>query len=582
MTKSSRIFTPPGLRVVIAAWLIALAVASVLACCVGNLQLRRIDRELTLSIAEEQSDRLYELIVPLYNQALPVVEQELLKGQAIVGDSYTLEHGDPWTDADERSLFRFTHDGQAGVRPATGTRIMRARIEARSIDPRFSDWTVRLKFVDDRLQGASAYNPRQAAARKPVAGEAVIQKAAEWTVVIAAGLALLCLAGVGPIGDLWRRQLASVGLAAGLLVVVAAALHPAPYRRPVLHRPHVLGAWALVIATLGLSAIQVRRRRPLITRPTCRCGYDLTGNVSGVCPECGTPTARGRVDRWAEVAEALEHTQGSGGGQEPQRQTATPIPLELKWPALMPSLAAPLSRFASRLSDVSLKCYRLPMTDARDSSSGQAAFHRSEFVSDVEPPPATDTGPDAADARLCPHCDHPLSAWRSETGDESEACPTCGGPLASADVGATEQERAEQEERLRQEVEQRTRAARLDDVRVKQVLTERRSLFRMRSYFVALAVTAAVAAGQLGIWAFARITRGGLDLFVVGYLVAIAGLVAAAIFAVGRVRRYTAELAIPVQRDPIEPPDFSTLSDGSHRLDEAAQALERLNGRGQP
>jgi hypothetical protein len=21
----------------------------------------------------------------------------------------------------------------------------------------------------------------------------------------------------------------------------------------------------------------------------CRCGYDLTGNVSGVCPECGTP-----------------------------------------------------------------------------------------------------------------------------------------------------------------------------------------------------------------------------------------------------------------------------------------------------
>ena len=23
----------------------------------------------------------------------------------------------------------------------------------------------------------------------------------------------------------------------------------------------------------------------------CKCGYDLTGNVSGVCPECGTATA---------------------------------------------------------------------------------------------------------------------------------------------------------------------------------------------------------------------------------------------------------------------------------------------------
>ena len=25
-----------------------------------------------------------------------------------------------------------------------------------------------------------------------------------------------------------------------------------------------------------------------------RCGYDLTGNVSGACPECGTPIPKGR------------------------------------------------------------------------------------------------------------------------------------------------------------------------------------------------------------------------------------------------------------------------------------------------
>jgi predicted amidophosphoribosyltransferase len=23
-----------------------------------------------------------------------------------------------------------------------------------------------------------------------------------------------------------------------------------------------------------------------------KCGYDLTGNVSGICPECGTPVER--------------------------------------------------------------------------------------------------------------------------------------------------------------------------------------------------------------------------------------------------------------------------------------------------
>ncbi|UCG16338.1 MAG: hypothetical protein JSV19_13690 [Phycisphaerales bacterium] len=28
----------------------------------------------------------------------------------------------------------------------------------------------------------------------------------------------------------------------------------------------------------------------------CRCGYDLTGNVSGICPECGTPIERKSTD----------------------------------------------------------------------------------------------------------------------------------------------------------------------------------------------------------------------------------------------------------------------------------------------
>ena len=36
-----------------------------------------------------------------------------------------------------------------------------------------------------------------------------------------------------------------------------------------------------------------RRRARLIRAGLCRsCGYDLTGNTSGVCPECGTPVNR--------------------------------------------------------------------------------------------------------------------------------------------------------------------------------------------------------------------------------------------------------------------------------------------------
>jgi hypothetical protein len=53
--------------------------------------------------------------------------------------------------------------------------------------------------------------------------------------------------------------------------------------------PHGLVALALALPPLG-SAIKLCRARP---RPGhCRqCGYDLTGNVTGLCPECGANQA---------------------------------------------------------------------------------------------------------------------------------------------------------------------------------------------------------------------------------------------------------------------------------------------------
>ena len=53
------------------------------------------------------------------------------------------------------------------------------------------------------------------------------------------------------------------------------------------------GFWRVVIA-LGVGAIIVDRPKTSITEQRLReglclkCGYDLTGNESGVCPECGT------------------------------------------------------------------------------------------------------------------------------------------------------------------------------------------------------------------------------------------------------------------------------------------------------
>ena len=48
-----------------------------------------------------------------------------------------------------------------------------------------------------------------------------------------------------------------------------------------------------VLALPGVVvAVLIASRRPCAPDPgcCCRCGYDLTGNESGVCPECGAAT----------------------------------------------------------------------------------------------------------------------------------------------------------------------------------------------------------------------------------------------------------------------------------------------------
>ena len=60
-------------------------------------------------------------------------------------------------------------------------------------------------------------------------------------------------------------------------------------------RYHWLAAAAALPAAARGAARAVRRRtirRRRASRACVACGYDLTGNESGVCPECGTPAIR--------------------------------------------------------------------------------------------------------------------------------------------------------------------------------------------------------------------------------------------------------------------------------------------------
>jgi predicted amidophosphoribosyltransferase len=56
----------------------------------------------------------------------------------------------------------------------------------------------------------------------------------------------------------------------------------------------VLLALLFFLLLFGYAIVdEVRKHRRTRGGPICpRCGYSLTGNVSGVCPECGTPVAR--------------------------------------------------------------------------------------------------------------------------------------------------------------------------------------------------------------------------------------------------------------------------------------------------
>ena len=75
--------------------------------------------------------------------------------------------------------------------------------------------------------------------------------------------------------------------------------------RPLLVTTCVYPLWLLF---LGISAIcllmittrQLRRRTKTATTCTC-CEYDLVGNESGVCPECGTPIPEERRQTIADA-----------------------------------------------------------------------------------------------------------------------------------------------------------------------------------------------------------------------------------------------------------------------------------------
>jgi hypothetical protein len=106
----------------------------------------------------------------------------------------------------------------------------------------------------------------------------------------------------------------------------------------------------------------------------------------------------------------------------------------------------------------------------------------------------------------------------------------------------------------------------LSGLRVRQLAAERRATYRARSYYFIGLGECAVAAAQLVLITVRHVRHAGWQLRPVGYVCGVLAAAVAAAFFYRRAADLTRELRNrPAALDePQAPPDFSTLSDGSH------------------
>ncbi len=92
------------------------------------------------------------------------------------------------------------------------------------------------------------------------------------------------------------RRLAGVFLLPGIIAYRAIPVLDNPHSNAGLFWITVLNAavYGVVVAGVGWN---IMRTRVVVGNSCAQCSYDLTGNVSGVCPECGTPVAQDHRDR---------------------------------------------------------------------------------------------------------------------------------------------------------------------------------------------------------------------------------------------------------------------------------------------
>jgi hypothetical protein len=178
---------------------------------------------------------------------------------------------------------------------------------------------------------------------------------------------------------------------------------------------------------------------------------------------------------------------------------------------------------------------------------------------------------DASSISRCAGCGAQITAADAESG----RCPHCGEaivdpPALTSPANDEFAVIADDEEESEKEAET-TKEEELSALRIHQISALRRGAYRARSHCIVIAAAFLFCAIELGIMAVKNLRTHGHRVFLTAY---VATAVLALFFAgklFRRIRELTQEVNQPLLADPAEPPDFSTLSDGSQHAQHLAQ-----------
>ena len=215
-------------------------------------------------------------------------------------------------------------DVRLGGRLRPGDRII---VDAASLGRRYAGWHVEIRNSSNTplmfLEFRAIPPPRRTGFLERVGAPEVRYNANQFRkfLLILCATAWGTMLGMVPFAGVYRRSISKLMIGVAFVALVACVVDPEITSwRPVDLPVHLkwIGSAALGGLVIAVAGLAVPVRKPGRRANRCkRCGYNLTGNVSGACPECGTPTpaeVRRRHDAELEpLVDAIRRTAAECG-----------------------------------------------------------------------------------------------------------------------------------------------------------------------------------------------------------------------------------------------------------------------------